>query len=45
MPVILATWEADIVMMEVRNHPRQIVFKTLYPKLTKAKWNFVSAKS
>jgi hypothetical protein len=32
MPVILATWEAEIRKMEVQSHPRQIVFEILSQK-------------
>jgi hypothetical protein len=32
VPVILASWEADIRRIEVRGQPRQIVHETLSPK-------------
>jgi hypothetical protein len=32
IPVILATWEAEIRRIMVRGQPRQIVLKTLSPK-------------
>jgi hypothetical protein len=38
MPIILATWEADIGKTEVQGQLRQIVHKTPIPKITTAKW-------
>jgi hypothetical protein len=38
MPIILATWEADIGRIEVQDQPRQIVLKTPISKITRAKW-------
>jgi hypothetical protein len=36
-PIILATWEAEIVRMEASDQPGQIVYKTPISKITKAK--------
>jgi hypothetical protein len=38
MPVILATWEAEIRRTEVQGQPRQIVCETPISKITRAKW-------
>jgi hypothetical protein len=38
MPVISATWEAEIRRIEVQAQPRQIVLKTQIFKIIKAKW-------
>jgi hypothetical protein len=32
MPVILATWEAEIRRTKVQSQPRQIVQETAFPK-------------
>jgi hypothetical protein len=38
MPVILATWEAEIKRNLVPGQPRQIVLETPISKITRAKW-------
>jgi hypothetical protein len=38
VPIILATWEAEIGKMEVRGQPGQIILETLISKITRAKW-------
>jgi hypothetical protein len=37
MPVILDTWKAEIGKIAVQGQPRQIVHKTQFPKITRAK--------
>jgi hypothetical protein len=37
VPVILATWEAEIRIVEVRGHPKQIVPETPFSKITRVK--------
>jgi hypothetical protein len=36
MPIILATWEAEIRRVAVEVQPEQIVLKTPSPKITRA---------
>jgi hypothetical protein len=38
MPIILATWEAEIRRLLVEGHSRQIVCETPIFKITRAKW-------
>jgi hypothetical protein len=38
MPVILATWEAEIRRITVQGQPRQIAGETPISKITRAKW-------
>jgi hypothetical protein len=38
MPVILATWEAEIRRITVQGQPRQVVHKAPFSKITTAKW-------
>jgi hypothetical protein len=38
MPVILTSWEAEIKGIKVWGQPRQVVYETQSPKITKAKW-------
>jgi hypothetical protein len=38
IPVILATWEAEIMKIEVWGQTGQIVHETLISKITRAKW-------
>jgi hypothetical protein len=38
MPIILATWKAEIVRIKVEGQPRQTVHKTPISKITTAKW-------
>jgi hypothetical protein len=38
MPVILATWEAEIKRIKFRGQPVQIVGETQISKITRAKW-------
>jgi hypothetical protein len=38
MPVILVAWEAEFMRIMVQGQPRQIVHKTLSPKISRAKW-------
>jgi hypothetical protein len=38
MPIILATWEAEIGRIVVPGQPRQIIWKTLSPKQPRVKW-------
>jgi hypothetical protein len=45
VPVILATWEAEIGRMEVQAHPGQIVHETPISKITRAKVNFTKHKA
>jgi hypothetical protein len=37
IPIILATWEAEIRKIMVQEQPRQTVFETLISKITRAK--------
>jgi hypothetical protein len=39
MPVIPATWKAEIERVMVQGQPRQIVPEILSPKIARAKWN------
>jgi hypothetical protein len=39
MPVIPATWEAEIRRITVQGQPGQIVHKIPSPKITRAKWS------
>jgi hypothetical protein len=48
MPVILATWKAEIRRIEVRGQPREIVHETppaSISKITRAKWTVVVAQA
>jgi hypothetical protein len=48
MPIILATWEAEIWQMEgisVQGHPGQIVCKTPISKITREKWTIGMAQT
>jgi hypothetical protein len=45
MPVILATWEAEMGRIEVQDWAVQIVLKTPSPKITTAKWTEVVAQA
>jgi hypothetical protein len=38
MPIILATWEAEIGKIVVQVQPRKIVHETPISKITRAKW-------
>jgi hypothetical protein len=38
MPVILATWEAEMERMVMRGQPGQIVLQTPISNITRAKW-------
>jgi hypothetical protein len=38
LPVILATWEAEIGRISVKDQPRQIVGVAPISKITRAKW-------
>jgi hypothetical protein len=39
MPVILATWDTEIIRITVQDQPRKIPFKTPISKITKEKWS------
>jgi hypothetical protein len=41
MPVILATWEAEIEMIAVGGQSGQVVYETSISKITIAKWTGV----
>jgi hypothetical protein len=45
MPVILATWEAEIRRIEVQGQTGQVFCKTTSPKITRAKWTGGVAKA
>jgi hypothetical protein len=38
MPVILATWEAEVRSIEGQGQPRQIIPETFIFKINRAKW-------